>query len=417
MPPGWRISPVGEVVGVHKEQVTPEFHPTRQFHHFSIPAYDENNGPVMESGRDIGSNKTTVPPNSVLVSKLNPRIPRVWMPEIEERHHAIASTEFLVLRPTHIDRGFLKHLFLSPLMSSELVARATGTTRSHQRVRAPDVLAIPVGLPPLPEQRKIAAILSSVDDAIEKTQAVIDQVQVAKRGLMQELLTRGLPGGHTRFKQTEIGAIPVCWQLALLAEVLDGIDAGWSPKCEGRPAALSEWGVLKVSSISSGHFKPHENKVLAEGLETRVQLEVMEGDVLVARASGVLGLVGRSAFVHGTRPRLMLSDKTLRLKAKESVLRPMFLSLLLEDPRVRRQILMRTTGSHMRNISQQALRRVLVPVPSLDEQERIEVLEVYAGTRLEEERKSQDQLEAVKRTLMSVLLTGELRLTPDTEVA
>ena len=60
---------------------------------------------------------------------------------------------------------------------------------------------------PLPEQRKIAAILSSVDDAIEKTQAVIDQVQVVKRGLMQELLTRGLPGRHTRFKQTEIGEI------------------------------------------------------------------------------------------------------------------------------------------------------------------------------------------------------------------
>ena len=62
--------------------------------------------------------------------------------------------------------------------------------------------------PSLREQRKIAAILSSVDDAIEKTQAVIDQVQVVKRGLMQELLTRGLPGRHTRFKQTEIGEVP-----------------------------------------------------------------------------------------------------------------------------------------------------------------------------------------------------------------
>ena len=58
---------------------------------------------------------------------------------------------------------------------------------------------------------KLAAILSSVDDAIEKTQAVIDQVQVVKRGLMQQLLTRGLPGRHTRFKQTEIGEIPEEW--------------------------------------------------------------------------------------------------------------------------------------------------------------------------------------------------------------
>ena len=73
------------------------------------------------------------------------------------------------------------------------------------------------------EQRKIAAILSSVDDAIEKTEAVIDQVQVVKRGLMQELLTRGLPGRHTRFKRTEIGEIPAEWGTEpLCALVQDG---------------------------------------------------------------------------------------------------------------------------------------------------------------------------------------------------
>ena len=76
-------------------------------------------------------------------------------------------------------------------------------------------------MPPLPEQRKIAAILSSVDDAIEKTQAVIDQVQAVKRGLMQELLTRGLPGRHTRFKQTEIGEIPESWELLSLGQLID----------------------------------------------------------------------------------------------------------------------------------------------------------------------------------------------------
>ena len=58
-----------------------------------------------------------------------------------------------------------------------------------------------------------------MDDAIEKTRAVIDQVQVVKRGLMQELLTRGLPGRHTRFKQTEIGEMPEEWEVVELASV------------------------------------------------------------------------------------------------------------------------------------------------------------------------------------------------------
>ena len=81
--------------------------------------------------------------------------------------------------------------------------------------------------PPLPEQRKIAAMLSSVDDAIEKTQAVIDQVQVVKRGLMQQLLTRGLPGRHTQFKQTELGEIPEEWGIVRIIEV-DDVDYGIS---------------------------------------------------------------------------------------------------------------------------------------------------------------------------------------------
>ena len=80
-----------------------------------------------------------------------------------------------------------------------------------------DLAGLEVPLPSPGEQRKIAAILSSVDDTIEKTQAVIDQIQVVKRGLMQELLARGLPGRHTHFKQTEIGEIPEQWDVVEMA--------------------------------------------------------------------------------------------------------------------------------------------------------------------------------------------------------
>ena len=75
-------------------------------------------------------------------------------------------------------------------------------------------LTLGLSTPPLGEQRKIAAILSSVDDVIEATQAVIDQLQVVKKAMMAELLTRGLPGRHTLFKQTEIGEVPEEWRLA-----------------------------------------------------------------------------------------------------------------------------------------------------------------------------------------------------------
>ena len=76
----------------------------------------------------------------------------------------------------------------------------------------------PLLLPPLPEQTKIAAILSSVDEAIAATQSVIDQTRKVKQGLLQDLLTRGI--GHTRFKQTEIGEIPEAWEVKRLDSVV-----------------------------------------------------------------------------------------------------------------------------------------------------------------------------------------------------
>ncbi|MGC6515455.1 MAG: restriction endonuclease subunit S, partial [Myxococcota bacterium] len=84
-------------------------------------------------------------------------------------------------------------------------------------------------LPPLPEQRKIAAILSSLDEAIAATEAVIAQTRRVKEGLLQDLLTRGIGRGgrpHTRFKQTEIGEIPESWEVRKLLELCSRVGVG-----------------------------------------------------------------------------------------------------------------------------------------------------------------------------------------------
>ena len=124
------------------------------------------------------------------------------------------STEFIVLGPREnlTTPRFVYYLAKNPKFRAFAISRMRGTS-GRQRVPASVFDAFEVGVPPLREQRKIAAILSSVDDTIDKTQAVIDQVQVVKRGLIQELLTRGMPGRHMRFKQTEIGEIPEGWAI------------------------------------------------------------------------------------------------------------------------------------------------------------------------------------------------------------
>ena len=133
---------------------------------------------------------------------------------------ALGSTEFIVLAPRNqitIPR-FVYYLAKSPAFRSFAIARMRGTS-GRQRVPRNVFDEFKVGVPPIPEQRKIAAILSSVDDAIERTQSVIDQMRIVKRSLMQQLLTQGIPGRHTRFRKTEIGEIPEDWELVELASV------------------------------------------------------------------------------------------------------------------------------------------------------------------------------------------------------
>ena len=344
-------------------------------------------------GREIGSNKFTVPIDSVLLSKLNPRIPRVWMPVVEERHRAIASTEFIVLRPKSTDRRFLKHLLQSPSIRSELGARATGTTGSHQRVRVPDVLDIRVRVPPLPEQRKIAAILSSVDDAIEKTQAVIDQVRVVKRGLMQELLMRGLPGRHTRFKQTEIGEIPEEWELVRLGQIFK---------------LTSGKGIAVRSLDENGSVENPYPVFGGNGIAGFTSCFNAEPPLLV------VGRVGEyCGTVHRPVEPCWVSDNALYTRNWVRPVNVRFLGSLLQLIDLTR--LRKKSGQPL--VTQAPIHNLIVPLPSVPEQDEMADLLDQVDARLDAEQQKLDGLCNAKSALMSVLLTGEMRVTPDPKAA
>ena len=95
---------------------------------------------------------------------------------------------------------WLKQFFLSDFFQSRLDQASSATT--IKTIKAPELKAIELALPSLPEQNKIAEILTTVDEAIEKTSQIIEKGKEVKKGLMQTLFARGI--GHKRFKKTEI---------------------------------------------------------------------------------------------------------------------------------------------------------------------------------------------------------------------
>ena len=148
IPQGWEIVKLSDIVELTRKGITPSKFPEEIFAHFSIPAFDSEGLPMLDAGDTIKSSKYVVPPDCVLISKLNPQIPRVWLPFINTVHRPIASTEFLIIKPKPpVDCMYLFHLYQSPEFSHEFSVQRLGTSRSHQRVSSEGFLGMSVLLP------------------------------------------------------------------------------------------------------------------------------------------------------------------------------------------------------------------------------------------------------------------------------
>jgi type I restriction enzyme S subunit len=147
VPNGWSVGAVGDFARLKKGAVNPGSQPDTVFEHFSLPAFDDGQSPVIESGASIKSNKTPVPEDAVLLSKLNPHIPRIWLP-VSTGRNAVCSTEFLAFQPTGVgSRELIYCLFSSPEFISRLQQLVTGTSNSHQRIK-PDQVALMTSVVP-----------------------------------------------------------------------------------------------------------------------------------------------------------------------------------------------------------------------------------------------------------------------------
>jgi type I restriction enzyme S subunit len=149
LPKGWRAGKVSDLATLSRDSLNPGEFPNETFDHYSIPAFDDGRTPKLDTGDTIKSNKFLVSSDCVLVSKLNPRIPRVWLPALSGENRAICSTEFLVTTPKPAaSREFLFCLFTNETFVSVFATMVTGTSGSHQRVKPESLLGMDVIIPP-----------------------------------------------------------------------------------------------------------------------------------------------------------------------------------------------------------------------------------------------------------------------------
>jgi type I restriction enzyme S subunit len=258
------------------------------------------------------------------------------------------------------------------------------------------IRTFPVPIPPVAEQQRIVDILEDHFSRLDAAMASLATAKTRVRALERSALD--LHFG------SDSDSVP-------LDELVADISAGKSFGSSNAPAEPGEWGIIKVSAMTWGEFRPEENKaVSAERVDLR--FEIRPGDLLVSRAN-TSEYVGASVLVESVRPKLLLSDKSLRLTPRRGV-RVEWLWRALQAPSARRQISALATGTKdsMRNISQASLRRVLLPKSDLDEQVKamagfIQIKSAIDRMRTElafQERRSA----ALRRSILAAAFSGQL---------
>ena len=196
---GWRSWRLDELATNVQISVNPYSHPDVTYEHYSIPAHDAGRRPVVEGGSRIRSNKTLVPKGAVLVSKLNPSTPRVWIPDCRGAMTKVASTEFLVFVPkTGFGRGLLWGIFGSRRFQQALQGLATGTSKSHQRARRSDVARLEC----VTGERTVFAAFDSLVAPLVEQEVLVTTSTGALRSLRDTLLPK-LISGKIRIDEAE----------------------------------------------------------------------------------------------------------------------------------------------------------------------------------------------------------------------
>lgn len=198
IPKGWRNVRYGEVARLSKGSINPALHADREFHHYSLPAFDSGLMPVVELGAAIKSNKTPVPSGAVLVSKLNPHIPRIWfVSDVDE--HAICSTEFLAWLPASgFSNTFVYLVAKSSGFNSAMRQLVTGTSNSHQRVKPSQLEEVPAGTISNPVLDKYETIVAPM-----LQQIVLNRRRAASLAELRDTLLPRLISGKLRLPDAE----------------------------------------------------------------------------------------------------------------------------------------------------------------------------------------------------------------------
>ena len=302
-----------------------------------------------------------------------------------------------------------KYIFYTLLKDIEIIDYKFFSGSGLKHLQKDDFKGLSIPLPPLPEQQKIAEIFETIDNAIEKTDKIIEKYKRIKQGLMQDLLTKGIDeNGNIRnekthkFKDSPLGKIPEEWEVVRLGEVGE-IISGSTPSTYNDEYWNGEivWITPNdLSNIENIFIENSSRKITQKGLKS-CSTKIISANSVVVSSRAPIGYVKVSKVPFATNQ----GCKSIEYNGKFS---PIFLAFLLSN-KVQDMINM-GSGTTFQEITKSNLAKILIPLPPLPEQQRIAEILSQIDQTIEKEQQYKEKLKRIKQGLMEDLLTGKVRV-------
>ncbi len=279
---------------------------------------------------------------------------------------------------------------------------ATGSTRP--KITQQSLLRVHIPLPPITEQQKIAEILSTVDEAIQKTNEIIEKTKRLKKGLMQELLTKGI--GHKEFEDTEIGRIPKEWEVVRLRDVILEAKPGFACGKRDKNGVIQ----LRMDSIDTEGWINPKAYVKVPPPKNVKEYFLRPGDILFNNTNSI-DLIGKTAIFRGEFSQCVYSNHLTRIRVNPAKVIPEWILYILIRKwwlRVFKAIC--HPHVHQAGINKGDLLNLKIPLAPLTEQNKIVEMILTVDRKLRIEIKRKEKLERIKKGLMDLLLTGKIRV-------
>jgi len=348
-------------------------------------------------------NRSRVVPDDLIIAKTGATIGKSGMFPNTFTNGIIASSCMKVsCNPNKVDPKLILYMIVWENGQKKILEGAGGSTRTSINIGPfSDIrLLLPVSIS---EQRAIVDILTTVDDGIEQTEALIRKYQRIKQGLMQDLLTRGVDENGElrceskhRFKDSEIGHIPYEWEVTDFEHIVNNITARWVPRNTG-----VSFPCLNLENIESeiGHVNGFSDAI--ENASTKTIF--LKGDILFGKLRPYLKKYW-IADVDG-----VCTTEILVFRAQRTI-DPRYIYYLVQNERFINYTISSSFGTKMPRTSWDVIKRYTIGKPDFEEQKRISKILFTIDSQIETSRVELLKLNTLKQGLMQDLLTGKVRV-------